>query len=402
MTALRNQHPTCLTSSAVWATLLIASTSGILQSQDGLRRAELGVNGAQSAKRLFAQVEAVREISDGRVIVLDRRDRENLLSWIEFGSGAVTGIGRVGSGPGEYQRPRSLVGGPADTSFLSDLALQRWLRLDGVAVRSSVRADQSPVRELGMVLSGGDRMGHVLSIVGIRPVAPLPALAHAESLLVLLGSVLHGDVDTIARMPGVRAKFHRIQFADTLGTSLTSNPLLIPDQATLLVDGWIAIAHQSPYRVDWRRPDGRWIWGAELERRATELTSEDKRAALLDRYGWRAENAPVSIFDDWPERRPAFLSDALTSTPAGCVAVRRTAFGTNVQVEYDVIDRSGALASVVEIEGNQRIVGFGNRGVYVTTADSDGLLTLTRYPLPPGPCFASAQTGGSTSPEHEP
>lgn len=346
------------------------------------------INAASTTTR-FLQIESVRELLDGTVIVLDRRDRKNLVSWVDFKSGAVGAIGRVGAGPEEYQRPRSLARGPSATTWISDLALQRWLKLDGTITVSSIRADRSPIRELGMVLSGGDTEGHVLAVHGINPVAPLPALAHAESLLVLLGTVSDGRVDTIARMKGVSAKLQQVQFADTLGTSLTSNPLLVPDQALLVHDSWVLVAHQSPFRVDWRRPDGTWIYGPIIEKGRHRLTDRDKRAAMIDRYDSRAANTPVSVFDDWPPEAPAFLDDALSSTPEGCVVIRRAHFGTTGRVTHDVIDRAGTRVAVLQIGGMQRIVGVGAHGVYVSTTDEDGLLQLTRFQLPKGPCLAT-------------
>jgi hypothetical protein len=337
---------------------------------------------------IFEQVEAVRELPDGRVIVLDRRNRERHLSWIDITSGAITSIGRVGGGPGEYQRPRALVLVGAERTIVSDLALGRWLVLDGVSPRATLAPDSASVRSLGAALLGGDAAGQVLAMRGVGARVPLPALAHAESLLVLLGSIDRARVDTVARLRGVAAKLHRFAFADTLGTNLAANPMLVHPQVALASDSWLAVAFAAPFRVDWRRPDGTWIRGTELDEESRAPTAADKRQAIVSRWGSVRESASIrlSIFDDWPASTPAFLENALLVTADGCLVVRRLKSAAPGVASHDVIDRRAQRVAILEIPSTHRLVGFGHLGAYTSSENSDGLISVSRFELPAKLC----------------
>jgi hypothetical protein len=346
------------------------------------------LNPRASSGPIFEQVESVRELPDGRVVVLDRRDRERHLSWIDLSTGSVTNIGRAGGGPGEYQRPRALVSVGADRTIVTDLALGRWLVLDGVSPRATLGPDSVPVREMGATLLGGDTAGQVLALRGVGARVPLPALAHAESLLVLLGSIDRARVDTVARLLGTSAKLHRFAFADTLGTNLAANPMLVHPQAALALDAWLAVAFAAPFRVDWRRPDGTWIRGSVLDAGNQAPTAADKRLAILARWGGvpAAATIRLSIFDDWPSSTPAFLEGALLVTADGCLVVRRFKSAAPGVASHDVIDRRAQRVAILEIPSTHRLVGFGRRGAYATTENADGLISVSRFELPARLC----------------
>src|SRR6185503_15824824 len=73
----------------------------------------------------FTQVASVRELRDGRVLVLDRRDRIVLL--VDFTSGKATPVGREGTGPGEYTQPGRLFPLPGDTTAIYDGPARRFV-----------------------------------------------------------------------------------------------------------------------------------------------------------------------------------------------------------------------------------------------------------------------------------
>jgi hypothetical protein len=62
--------------------------------------------------------EGVRELRDGRVIVLGEADAP--LQVIDFSSATVTGISRKGNGPGEYHIPNQLFALPGDSTAGDD------------------------------------------------------------------------------------------------------------------------------------------------------------------------------------------------------------------------------------------------------------------------------------------
>src|SRR6185503_16443341 len=66
----------------------------------------------------FTQIASVRELRDGRVLVLDRRDRTVMA--VDFRSGKSTAVGREGTGPGEYVQPGRLFELGPDTTAIYD------------------------------------------------------------------------------------------------------------------------------------------------------------------------------------------------------------------------------------------------------------------------------------------
>src|SRR3954463_7182734 len=82
-----------------------------------------------TAKEEFSRVVSSRELSDGRLIITDRR--ENRVALVSFdGKPAVT-LSRVGSGPGEYRYAGALVAMPGDSTALADVSNGRWLLFAG-------------------------------------------------------------------------------------------------------------------------------------------------------------------------------------------------------------------------------------------------------------------------------
>ena len=66
----------------------------------------------------FSQIAGIRELSNGKVIVSDQRERIVLL--IDMKTQASTRIGREGSGPGEYGTPQRIIALAGDTSAIQD------------------------------------------------------------------------------------------------------------------------------------------------------------------------------------------------------------------------------------------------------------------------------------------
>src|SRR5688500_1941086 len=91
----------------------------------------------------FSCISGFRELSDGRVIVSDAR--EKTLQLIDLRTGATKKIGREGQGPGEWSTPMALLALPGDTTLLNDPQNNRFL---------TIHPDGSTGRELQVNLSG--------------------------------------------------------------------------------------------------------------------------------------------------------------------------------------------------------------------------------------------------------
>ena len=73
----------------------------------------------------YSQIAAVRGRKDGRLLVVDSRDK--LVQLINLNANRATKVGREGSGPGEYGLPTQLFALPGDSSVIFDSLNQRYL-----------------------------------------------------------------------------------------------------------------------------------------------------------------------------------------------------------------------------------------------------------------------------------
>jgi len=339
----------------------------------------------------FQQVAAIRELADGRVLVLDRFNTEAPLILVDFTARTATTIGRFGSGPGEYRRPMSLVPLGGDSSLVTDDALRRWLVLSGETIVDHIPTDREPARAVGFLLYGGDSRSQVLSVRAFKSAEPMQMTVtwHAESTFAIRGDISRRRADTLARLRGGAARMQRVQLirpgADINPTHLLPNPLVVADQALLFPDGWIAVAHFAPYRVEWLSPQGRWTQGGPLPLTRIRVTETERRAAMERRFEERGRATATSVFNDWPEELPPYLDDALLAMPSGHLLIRRTPVSGTKAGIYDIIDRRGLLTATMRVAADERIVGFGARAMYVSVTNEDDVAILQRRPLPTVP-----------------
>ena len=339
--------------------------------------------------RQFSQIQSLRELGDGRLLLSDRLEQSIFL--VDLRAEKVRSIGRIGDGPGEYRSPGFLYALGGDSTLLTDPASHRWFLLVSDGIVETISATRQPFPGgLGSILHGVDRFGWVLAMEGFAyaPEAFIHSRVVADSVRALLAmaSVLGADaseLDTIAELGGQG----RLGVVDMTGIS----PLASEGQAWLFRDGWIAVARPDPYRVDWRTPEGRWIRGATLPFTPVKVNRREKCFIIAWR-GWsRDGECRPERFPGWPDHIPPFVmltpstapgGTALRAAPNGMLLVRRTPTEDSPENRYDVVDRSGALRGVIRMPAGRTIIGFGRSSLYVVQKDDMDLLTLSRHPLP--------------------
>ena len=110
----------------------------------------------------FSCISGFRELSNGRVIISDAR--EKTLQLIDLRTGATTKIGREGQGPGEWATPMTLLALPGDTTLLNDPQNNRFLTInpDGsTGGEVQVNLAGAGGRIMMMRPRGVDRMGRL-------------------------------------------------------------------------------------------------------------------------------------------------------------------------------------------------------------------------------------------------
>lgn len=336
----------------------------------------------------FTQITTIRELSDGRVLVVDQRDRTVFL--IDFKSNQATKVGRNGAGPGEYMVPGRLVALPADTSVLHDPSNSRYLIIkpDGTP-GETFRLDEPVAVSLGgrgSVPRGSDSRGRVFfegpplsSARGGVPTA-------FDSVPVMRYDRQSKKLDTLAFVHLEKNNVRVTPGADRGGMSIQVGATAFPhrDDWTALPDGGIAVVRVRDYHVDRYSPTGARASGAPVRFAPVPVTDTEKEAWRAERRALaQSRSAPSSGISaqvpnpEWPPFKPPFEFWSTIANRAGEVWVRRSHKASEAPT-YDVFNAAGNIVRRVAIPARSRVVGFGEGVVYVVRRDADDLEYLRR------------------------
>lgn len=325
----------------------------------------------------FTRVVAVRELADGRILVLDASDRALFLA--EFGSTAVQQVGRAGGGPAEYRMPSRLVPMVGDSTLLVDEGNRRWLLLAGSRIAVTVPPSDSAVVRNGVDVFGTSRPDQVLGVVLVdREV--LTGDRRRNRLSVVRVHRRIGSVDTVAALGGVEVHVRTEGTAQTRGTHVLEVVLSVAEQALLFPDGWVALARQNPYRVEWVTPEGTLVQGPILPWPSPPVDAREIEwfRKRMERQLGRPIPAPLEglVFASVV---PPFRENGLQMIPGGHLLIARSEWSGSRGSEYDVVDRRGRLVAQMRLPNNVRIVGFGTGYVFSVAVDDDGIETIRRH-----------------------
>lgn len=326
----------------------------------------------------FSDIRALRELSDGRVLVVDAREQRVIVA--DLKTGAVSPVGRQGNGPGEYRYPRVLLALRGDSSLL--MSAGRWLLMDDARIAATLSGEPA------VHAASGDPIGADTGafIYVRRPGTPARVDANvtvrADSAVVIRIERATGHSDTIARLAVSPSKY-KTAIMENGGRAERWTPVPFPlnDEAIAFPDGWVAIVRAEPYRVDWWWSDGGTRRGAPIPVVLPSLTERD-RQALIDSLPHRPNRMPDFDFSAFPAKAPPFQSDALIAGPLGRVFIRRTVTASQPGNRYDIADRRGALTAQLTLPRNEWLIGFGTKSAYIVVTDDDGIQRLRRHPWP--------------------
>lgn len=317
----------------------------------------------------FTRIGSLRELSDGRVLVIDAQEKAVRL--LDFARKTAAQVGRQGGGPGEYQSPARLLPLAGDTTLLTDPGLRRTI----------------------VILPSG-RAGDVLLDAARLPAAPngaaTPVAVDSRSRLYLLGPsatfaagvpttldstpILRYDLraaklDSLGwvKLPQRDVKIDR-QGTAIRGVNIRTFPLSPQDDWAVLPDGRVAIARTAEYRVDLLGGPGGPVRGQRVNVPPLPLSAEDRRLFPPD--------IPA------PRSKPPFGPGALLAGTDGLLWVRRTTAAESDPARYDLFDASARLVRQVTLPPRTRVAGFGRGVIYLVRRDADDLEFLGRAPLP--------------------
>ncbi len=377
------------------AALLAAAPAALLAPvlpAQAVPRVSLGRAEAQLGDP-FDNVTAVRELSDGRVIVADRFAKTVTLA--DFRAGTATAIGREGQGPGEYAFPAGLVALPGDTTLLVDPGQRRFLVIGPAAKPTGLLPFPGNTQGL-LRVRGSDRQGRIYmqgnELSGLQPGATLP-----DSVTVLRWDRSRDRIDTLGKIKVPSMQSATSGSANARSFVMRAQPFSPQDDWSVGGDGQVAVVRVGDYHVEWLKPTGQKMTGPAVAYQKVAVSQADKdrfkAASSNPRGGFRvnvggpgragsAPPPPPSLSEpDWPEFKPAFRDGTSQVAPDGSLWVQRYG-AADAPLVYDVFDASGRLTRQVAMPKGARLVGFGARGMYVATTTEDELETLSRYPRP--------------------
>lgn len=335
------------------------------------------------APRQFTEVRSIREL-DGGVLVAD--EAEDQIVFLHWNDKTGAPVGRVGHGPGEYREVGPLYPLAGDSTLFIDSFHGRWNLLVGAEIRATRAEHRAFNRLFRRRFSGADTLGNVLARPDYVRRSDVP-LSSADSVLLLFGDRATRDIDTLAYLKGPGSGGATILPPQNGGlrTIVGNNPLAAGEPALLLPDGWIAVARQDPYRVDWRTPSGQWIEGGPLPFAPRQVSRAEKCAAIERMLRSGRPCQPDSL-PGWPETVPPFVESTgdpvLYAAPGGNVVIKRTPVPNRPGTRYDVVDRDGRLVRSIHLPQGVMVVGFGDRSVYTVRTNELDLQTLRRHPWP--------------------
>jgi hypothetical protein len=335
----------------------------------------------------FTDIIGVRELRDGRVLMVDSRERT--VQILDFQRGGSTRVGRSGKGPGEYTLPVAVIPLAGDSSGIVDEVNRRILVILPDGTTGGV------IRLSGF---GGDgyaslpRSADIYGQVYAR-VADHDRGVSSDSAPILRWTPGQDRADTVAWARLQATTVTSRMMGKAHGIFVRVDPFKAQDQWAVSLDGRVAVADPTTYQIRWTDPAGARSVSPPIAFTPvpfTEAHKEEWRAAqrrdvavMVDGDNGTVTTRPVRKVEEppWPESLPPFLHGALRFAPDGNLWVKRTG-PADMAPTYDVIDAQGRVIQKVVFPANTRLIGFGRNGaIYVVRLDDDDLEHLQRYRL---------------------
>ncbi len=350
--------------------------------------------GMTRATHEFSHIAAVRELSDGRIVVSDSREQAVRLLNADLRTNRT--IGRSGGGPGEYGSVGAVFGAPADTTILHDPSLRRLLLIHPDGTTGRTLPLPAVKGQVGTSISGRTD-GTKIAPTGRycqQPNTVAPQGTLPDSAIIACGPLKAAEVERVATL---RAQERRLMEAAGNVRVFSAVSFGPADGWALADNGDLALVRSAPYRVEWRRAEAAPVLGPAVSWERLPVTSQDRDAvirrqrAALAGGGPRVRGSDGKIIDAqsiMSNMTPPIADEKPPFDPSGVIAgpgaelwvLRHRRYGEPPR--YDVFDGRGVRRYQVELAPSSRVVAVTARGVYVAREDDDGLQHLERWGRP--------------------
>ena len=354
----------------------------------------------------FSAVSDVRELSDGRLVVLDVKD--NVLRLVSADLATVQPIGREGSGPTEYRRITQLLPRRGDSTLGYDVMNARFLVIDNKGAATSVLSlrDAAGGLPVGpMAVRGYDPMGRLLFQGMKLSMGPNgPALSDTAPLLRL--DPARKRVDTLSAVrigsPGMKMSGDVQKGSGALRLTIPAYPVV--DEWGMLPDGRVVVFRGADYRMEFISTTGQVTSKGPVPYTRVRVTDADKVALRKTQQemqkeiaramtgaraaapaGKSAPKMPSMQVDEpteWPEYKPAFGQTSLKIAPNGELWMARLGAAGHEAQHWDVFTSTGELRLRAELPPKTKLVGIGASYLYTVRIDDDELQYLERRARP--------------------
>ncbi|TVP76422.1 MAG: hypothetical protein EA352_05705 [Gemmatimonadales bacterium] len=327
----------------------------------------------------FWSIEDVWELADGTLLVLDRG--EGALFSLDPESGEVAEVLQDGEGPQEVRSFGNVIRLAGDTlaAVMPGNAAYQLISGGKIVGQRSV-----PLDILGPPQR--DTLGHWL----VTPSAGDAAAGGGGSVRHLV-RFMEGEEGT----PPDTVRSREVE-ASSPFTALRrgEDPPPVRDfdarmHERLAPDGWVAILHPDPYRVEWLDPDGQWHRGGQLSFEAVSVDAALRRDILERLRGLPREGEQMDHLvenSDGVTELPPYLREAndpggVLFAPDGQLLVLRTQLGVSDSTRYDVLARNGTRSGQIRLGPGERIIASSPDALYVVVRDEVDLQYLRRIPV---------------------
>ena len=348
----------------------------------------------------FLEVSAVRELPDGRVIVVD--GNEFAVYVADFRSGRRQQLGRNGRGPGEYVLPTRLYELPGDSTAVLDEGQAHLLVMDGkprfvttiylLGNTPGVRPDFARA-----IIEGVDDAGRYYGRAMPIRVGRGGTRELTESAAIQRWTAASPRRDTVGYVR-VEPDPTRRLVAGSVVSRASNRAFRTAPQWAVSRDGRVAVVDWKPYQVTFLHPDGRVARGQPINYQPVRVTREVReefleaearpRPFLANARGGGAPFVTLrkgsrTTEDAWdfPEFLPPFLQRAVRFDRDGRLWIQRTS-PHGAATSFDLVDDSGSVAERVVLPQRARLIGFGENVAYLVRLDQDDLQYLQKYRLP--------------------
>jgi hypothetical protein len=339
----------------------------------------------------YTNVTGVRELRDGRLIIVDADEQTVYVLAPDLASHQR--IGRIGSGPGEYKLPSRILPLPEDTTGILDESRLLIVTPDAQLGASRLLPNASPALETPWAASSppqaADGRARIYALAS--PVAPGSdgTWRLADSAAVLRWRT-EQDVDTAAFVP---ANIRDAQLIGRMVVTPPRGPYAAAPVWAVAPDGLVAVVYPEPYHVAFYRSGRRIAVGPRIAYRRIEMSDAQKEHWRVDqkrprpltiRQREEEQSAIIKLSppyrepESWPRHLPPFLTDAATFAPDGRLWVHRT-HAPGEHSSWDVFDQTGRVIEIVSGPPNSRIAAFGRNSLYVIRRDAFDVEYLERH-----------------------